>query len=317
MERYRRREQTRRQWRDALNAYAGGNLPKTMASRLIFGTVFVAVFAVIYLQAYLVLTKGNIYGQNDDVQTFAKNPRRIHQAWQWPRNSYVITDLKKKFEKVISRVVIPKGFAFSPKNPLSGKKKSTLVYTKETPIRWQMQPPGGPKGHERLPDFFYQGVSYGISAWDPYDGRTSETTGEKQAFNKKANRYLLEELRDRTQFPHQPTFIWNWTSYCEKTRRRVHGFFVHFDENDFQSYHSSSSRKGDDPTRPTGPHLDLAEKYILLHARMHGQAIVYKWFPHHYGELKGPDAYSVIIQRVLTTAAAVRGMKSSGPVWQV
>ena len=145
-----------------------------------------------------------------------------------------------------------------------------------------------------------EGVTFGISAGNPFSGEEHD-----EEYNRAANEELYADIRADV---HEsgigaPDYIWPWQAYSERTRKKVFGFCVHF------------------AVHPESPRAGKAERAMLLHARVYGQASIFKWFPHHYGPDQGPPVdgqprHSIVIQRVLHTNGMTKYLKSSGPVWR-
>lgn len=230
--------------------------------------------------------------------------KRVHRHWKWP-SQHEQKGLKVELENMVSRIVLEPGHL--------GVGYAGQASDEPEVVTWRMNAPGSAIGHVPLPHLFFgeeewgvlrmcsvfisyvvivpvmhcdialdlihtlplltphlsfstpptmdvrtEGVTFGISAGNPFSGEEHDIE-----YNKAINEELYADIRADV---HEsgigtPDYIWPWQAYNERTRKKIFGFCVHF------------------AAHPESPRASKAERAMLLHARIYGQATIFKWFP--------------------------------------
>ncbi|CAM9239896.1 unnamed protein product, partial [Scytosiphon promiscuus] len=156
------------------------------------------------------------------------------------------------------------------------------------------------EGHLRLPDQFYQGVHFGVSAWDSWGEQLAD---EENSRRNDALRETLEGLSPKPTAVYPATF--------EGT---VEGFVVAFLAGALsrQKTHPSARERSD-------PVWAEAEGGILAAARRFQQLTVMKWHPKVWGPGHEVDEnlHTSVLQDVLPTRTGLRKLASTVAVYRV
>mmetsp|Transcript_14656 Transcript_14656/g.32916 ORF Transcript_14656/g.32916 Transcript_14656/m.32916 type:complete len:309 (-) Transcript_14656:83-1009(-) len=167
-------------------------------------------------------------------------------------------------------------------------------------------------GTHELPDFFYEGVLFGISAQNSHDVMYSSepmlTPGS-----------LYEDLQAMQP---QPTFIMERTAQCNQTDWIEAGYAVYFSYADLQKQGLLSGDKLFPWKRVQEPVMWIARKFK--------QVYITVWYPHQFGAKGAQDTltplaqsqiqrhrYENIIQTVIPTRTGMDSLKSTAAVWLV
>ena len=147
----------------------------------------------------------------------------------------------------------------------------------------------GHAGHTRLPDIFYRGVFFGLSAWNAH----------------------IDEERDSERDD-------AWTEDIEED---IWGMEP---KPDFVAPCEFSSESHDWYVEALCPYYDLdgreeIDKMMLMHkmrllGRVYHQPVIYSWWTHRWGGKT--DAEAVIMQSVHPTTSHHPALKSHAPVWR-
>eukprot|EP01041_Mallomonas_annulata_P001995 gene1995-3883_t len=152
-----------------------------------------------------------------------------------------------------------------------------------------------PEGHFRLPDQFYEGVTFAITSENPF-----AHTGSR-----------LEDLReDLERLLHPPpTHIMTRVTQNHNTGWTEHGFAVYYSQQDLKT-HKKLSNDVDDPWQ------DVRADVMVI-ARKYKQTHVTQWMPHAFGADHPTDANlnKAIVQLVFPTRTGLGGIESSVVVW--
>lgn len=151
------------------------------------------------------------------------------------------------------------------------------------------------EGHFRLPDLFYRGVTFGITAENPFASNPGMTSA-----------MLLEKLRTMST---RPTHIMPRVSRNKKTGWSESGYAVYFSREDLLQADMLSNEPGE-------PWKRVREE-ILRVARQFKQVTVYQWAPHAFGAEDADDPYLnwAVLQLVVPTRTGLSGIESSVTVW--
>lgn len=167
---------------------------------------------------------------------------------------------------------------------------TTVTLPDGTKTSFMMNAPGGPEGHERLPDFFYGHTVYGITAWDP----PNKTPGN-WTYNLEINSELESELR--TMWPPPDEVL-----YCQ-----------------FENADVGWRAEGFCPCYESTTFTADAESRMRIAARRYHQALVFKWWPHRWGRADTGNLWDgvTIMQSTVPTTPSLVALRTSGPVWGV
>ncbi|CAM9737427.1 unnamed protein product [Ectocarpus sp. 12 AP-2014] len=155
------------------------------------------------------------------------------------------------------------------------------------------------EGHLRLPDQFYQGVHFGVSAWDIWGEKLTD------AENRRRNGALRQMLEGQDP---QPTGI-----YPTMFEGGVEGFTVAFLAGSLGRQEMRSVRERSDPAWAE------AETSVLAAARHFQQLTVTKWHPKVWGpgHERDENLHTSVLQEVLPTRTGLRALASTVVVYRV
>lgn len=168
----------------------------------------------------------------------------------------------------------------------------------------------GSNGNFQAPDFFYNGVTFGLTTENPHNLEyTAQSTNSLKA--------LKHDLL--TMFP-KPSFVMKRTATCNVTVCQTlrdwteNGFGVHFS---YEDLHNQGKLSGD----VLQPWKRVHEDIVWI-ARKYKQVYVTLWYPSKFGEhedaeskVKDPHRYKSLIKQVIPTRTGLNELKSTVAVW--
>lgn len=179
-------------------------------------------------------------------------------------------------------------------------------------------------GNRRLPDMFYEGVTFGITSENSHDLKVLLCRSSKIYIRLYKLQYtgnninslaaLKQDLAD--MFP-KPTAILDRTTAYNTTGWHEAGFGVYFSYDDLQRQGKLSNDH-----RKEGKWARVSEDIMWI-ARKYRQVYITVWYPHKFGQISASEIekktdqyrYHTIIQQTLPTRTGLFDLQSTGVVW--
>lgn len=156
--------------------------------------------------------------------------------------------------------------------------------------------------HTYPPDFFYEGVTFGLTTENPHNVQ----------FISMDSKMRLKDLKhDLLSMNPKPTSIVKRETYLNGTDFSESGYAVYFSYDDLK-------KQGKFSTDILHPWKRVAEDVLTI-ARKYRQIYITTWYPNKFGakptDKKTPHRHTSLLKQIVPTRTGLNRLKSITPVW--
>jgi len=169
-------------------------------------------------------------------------------------------------------------------------------------------------GHFRLPDLFYTGVVYGITAENSHGMEFTERRRLQESGGIQSEEDLFDSLwKDVLNMDPKPTNVFERYARNNQSTWTERGVAVHFSIEDLENQGMLSSDKNFPWKRTQEPVLRVARKYRQIY--------ITQWYPSKFGRQdvpaveKDPYRHTTIVRQIVPTRTGLGNIKSTAAVW--